>query len=41
MIITIIIMTTQNKLYTIQFFSPPDDPFAASPQAAIAEPEKL
>jgi len=28
-IITIIIMNTQNKLHTIQFFSLPDDQFAA------------
>ena len=28
----------QNKLYTIQFFSPPDDQFAVSLWAAIAEP---
>ena len=36
-----IIMNMQNKLYTIQFFSPPDDWFAVSPQAAITEPQTL
>jgi len=37
-IITMIIMNMQNKLYKIPFFSPPDDQFTASPQAAITEP---
>ena len=32
-------MNMQNKLYTIKFFSPPDDHFTARPQAAIAEPQ--
>ena len=31
-------MNMQNKLYTIQFFSPPDDQFTASTRAVIAEP---
>ena len=31
-------MNMQNKLYTMQFLSPPDDQFTVSPQAAIAEP---
>jgi len=30
-------MNIQNKLYTIQIFSPPNDQFSASPRAAIAE----
>jgi len=30
-------MNMQNKLHTIQFFSPPDDQFAASSRAATAE----
>jgi len=32
------ILNMQTNLYIIQFFSPPNDPFAASPLAAIAEP---
>jgi len=31
-------MNMQNKLYTIQFFSPPNDRFADSPRAVIIEP---
>jgi len=31
-------MNMQDKVYTIQFFSPPDDQFTASPRAGIAEP---
>jgi len=30
-------MNTQNKVYTTQFFSPPDDKLAATSQAAITE----
>jgi len=30
--ITMILMNMQSKLYTIQFFSPPSDQFAASPR---------
>jgi len=37
LIIIMIIMNMQNKLYTIQFFSPPDDRWSASPRAAIME----
>ena len=32
------IMNIQNKLYTIHFFSPPKDRFAASPCTASMEP---
>jgi len=38
MIIIMLIMNVQNKLYTIQFFLPLDDWFAASPRAAVVEP---
>jgi len=30
-LIMILIMNMQNKLYKIQFFSPPDDQFTVSP----------
>jgi len=36
-IMIMIIMNMQKNLYTIQFFSPPDDRFAASPRAATTE----
>jgi len=32
-----IIVNMQNKLYTLQLFSPPNDRSTASPRAAIAE----
>jgi len=31
-------MNMQTKVYTIQFFLPPDDQLVASPQAATAQP---
>ena len=31
-------MNMQNKLYTMQMFSPPNNQFTASPQAVISEP---
>jgi len=31
-------MNIQTKLYTIQFFSPPDDQSAGGPQAEITDP---
>jgi len=37
-IIIMVIIIMQNKLYTIQSFSPPNDRFTASPRAAITEP---
>jgi len=33
----LIIMNMQNKLYTMQFFLPPDDQITATPQATITE----
>jgi len=35
-----IIMSMQHKLYTIQFFSPPDNQVADSPQAVITKCQK-
>jgi len=39
LLIIIMIMHMQSKLYTIPFFSPPHDQFTVSPQAVIVEPQ--
>jgi len=39
MVIILIVMNIQNNLYTIQFFSPPNDSSTASPQAKIMDPQ--
>jgi len=38
MIITTIVKNMQNKLFTIHFFTPPEDLSAASSQAEITDP---